>query len=65
MVNRKRPPIVFWIIPLLIGSVGFYRVTQSPNFELYRAVDIIQLLGSGLCFGAAIAGVIFMLRARP
>jgi hypothetical protein len=66
MVDRRRPPIVVWIVPLLIGLAGFYRVTQSPMFELYRAVDIVQLLGSGMCFGATMVGVIFMLRGvRP
>ena len=45
MGDRKRPSIVIWIIPLLVGIVGFQRVTQSPNFEMYRAVDIVQLLG--------------------
>ena len=66
MADRKRPPIVVWIIPLLIGLAGFHRVTQSPSYELYRAVDIVQLLGSGVCFGAAMVGVIFMLRGdRP
>ena len=66
MVDRKRPSSVVWIIPLLIGLLGFYRVTQSPSFAMYRAVDIVQLLGSGVCFGAAMVGVIFMLRgARP
>jgi hypothetical protein len=66
MADRKRPPIVVWIIPLLVGFAGFYRVTESPSYELYRAVDIVQLLGSGACFGAAMVGVIFMLRRdRP
>ena len=64
MVDRKRPPVVVWLIPLVVGLAGFYRVTQSPNFEMYRAVDVVQLLGSGVCFGAAMVGVIFMLR-RP
>jgi hypothetical protein len=62
MVDRKRPPIGVWIIPLLLGFVGFHRVTQSPSFAMYRAVDVVQLLGSGVCFGAAMVGVIFMLR---
>jgi hypothetical protein len=48
---------------VLIGGIGFYRVTQSPIYPMYRAVDIVQLLGSGVCFGAAMAGIIFMLRA--
>lgn len=64
MVNSKRSPIVVWVIPLLIGLVGFNRVTQSPQFELYRTVDVVQLLGSGVCFGATMVGIILMLR-RP
>lgn len=35
-----------------------YRVIQSPNYEMYRAVDVVQLVGSGVCFGAAMVGVI-------
>jgi hypothetical protein len=66
MVDGRRPRIVVWILPLLIGVAGFYRVTQSPSFEMYRTVDIVQLLGSGVCFGAAMVGIIFMLRGtRP
>jgi hypothetical protein len=68
MIERKRSPIVIWIIPLFVGLAGFYRVTQSPSFELYRAVDIVQLLGCGVCFGSVMVGVILMLRrgrSRP
>ena len=50
MVDRKRPPIVVFINPLMVGLAGFYRVTQSPSFELYRTVDIVQLLGFGAFF---------------
>ena len=46
------------IIPLLIAFAGFYRVTQSPSFGMYRTVDIVQLLGSGACFGAVMVVVI-------
>ncbi len=48
MVDRKRPPLAVWIVPLMFSLAGFYRVTQSPSFEVYRAVDIVQLLGSGV-----------------
>lgn len=61
MPDRKRP-VAVWIVPLLIGLVGLYRVTQSPGFAMYRAVDIVQLLGSGVCFGVTMVGLIFMLR---
>ncbi len=62
MVDRKRRPVMIWFIPLMVGLVGFLRVSQSPSFAAYRSVDIVQLLGSGVCFGATMVGVIFMFR---
>jgi hypothetical protein len=62
VADGRRGPIVAWIIPLVIGMVGFSRVAHSSNFEMYRTVDIVQLLGSGVCFGAALVGIIFILR---
>ena len=62
--NRKRPPVVLFIIPLMIGLSGLYRVTQSASFESYRTVDVVQLLVSGAGFGAALVGVMFTL-LRP
>ena len=64
MPNRKRPPVVALIIPLYFGLLGFYRVTQSPQFESYRTVDVIQLVASGGCFGVALTGLMVML-LRP
>jgi hypothetical protein len=64
MIHRKRAPIVIWLIPLMIGLAGFYRVTQSPSFALYRTVDVVQLVSSGICFGAVMVGVILMLRGK-
>jgi hypothetical protein len=60
--DSKRPPIAAWIIPIAIGFVGLYRVMQSPAYPIYHAVDVVQLLGSGVCFGAALVGIIFRLR---
>jgi len=62
VADRKRGPVALWVVPLMVGFAGFYRVEQSPNFAAYRAVDIVQLLGSGACIGAALVGVVFMLR---
>ena len=63
--NRKRPPVVLFIIPLVIGLLGFYRVTHSAQFESYRTVDVVQLLVSGAGFGAALVGVmVTLLRPR-
>ena len=64
MSNRKRPPVVLFVIPLLIGLLGVYRVMEGPQIESYRTVDVVQLLGSGACFGAALTGLIVIL-LRP
>jgi hypothetical protein len=68
--NRKRPrfmlfmiPVLF-MIPLFFGLLGFHRVTQSPQFESYRTVDVVQLVVSGACFGAVLTGLIVIL-LRP
>ena len=64
MTDRKRPPVVVLIILMFIALSGVYRVTQSPSFGMYRTVDIVQLLGSGVCFGAAMVGVIVSVLRR-
>jgi hypothetical protein len=64
MEARKRPPVVVFVIPLVVGLLGFSRVTQGPQFDSYRTVDVVQLLVSGGCVGAAMTGLLVML-LRP
>jgi hypothetical protein len=64
MPRRRRPPVVVFIIPLFIGLLGLYRVMESPHFESYRTVDVVQLLASGAGFGVALTGSMFIL-LRP
>jgi hypothetical protein len=65
MVDRKRRPNVVWMIPLLIfmGLLEFSSVTQRPGFELYRTLDIVQLLTCGGLFGVTV-GVAMLARTR-
>ena len=56
--NRRR------FIPLFI--FGIFAIDMIPQtIELYRAVDVVQLTGSGVCFGVALglAGMMIRLRA--
>jgi hypothetical protein len=64
MVDRKRPPAGMWLIALFFGLLGFYRVTQSPQFASYRTLDVVQLVASGAGFGVAMVGLILWL-VRP
>ena len=64
MSDCKRLPVVVFIIPLLIGMFGLKRVTESPQFESFRTQDVVQLVVSGACFGAALTGLMVLL-LRP
>ena len=62
--NRKWPPDWAWIIPLLIGLLELSRVMQSPQFESYRTLHVIQLVVSGAGFGVALTFLMISL-LRP
>ena len=65
MDDRKRPLFAVLILPailVIVGFAGLNRVMQSPNFAIYRTVDVVQLLGSGVCFGVAMVLIIIVLR---
>ena len=65
MSRRRRPSVALFIGPVVIGLLGLSRVMQSPRFESYRTVDVIQLVASGACLGAALTGfIVRLLRAR-
>jgi hypothetical protein len=49
----------------IVALVGLFALNNIPrDVELYRAVDILQLSGSGVCFGVAIGLTAMMLRLR-
>jgi len=50
-------------VPIIIGSVGLMNLMHQPRFETYRTVDVVQLLGTGLCYGVALVALIMLLRA--
>jgi hypothetical protein len=52
------------LVPVLMGSIGLIHLTQQARFETYRTVDVLQLLGSGMCFGIALSAAVALLRDR-
>jgi hypothetical protein len=49
-------------VPLLIGLFGVFDFTQRPRFANFHAVDVVQLLASGMCFGIALTALIEFVR---
>jgi hypothetical protein len=58
--NRKSLTSV--AIPLIGGSLGLMHQMQQPRFATFRNVDVVQLLGSGMCFGVALVALFALLR---
>ncbi len=64
MVARRKSVVSAIFVPLFIGCIGFFNLTQRPRFAAYHNVDVLQLLATGMCFGVALAAVIVWLRSR-
>jgi hypothetical protein len=63
MQSRKTLlPAIF--LPLVIGFVGLTHLMEQPRFQSFHNVDILQLIGSGMCFGVALFALLMLIR-RP
>ena len=48
-------------IPLFIACMGlaaFTNMASSPRFATFRTIDVVRLIASGMCFGAALAALL-------
>ncbi|MGA2591001.1 MAG: hypothetical protein ABSH32_13865 [Bryobacteraceae bacterium] len=52
------------LITVLFGAVSLMNMAFTGRLEVFRAVDVVQLIGAGMCFGAALVGIVAMLRKR-
>ena len=58
-MRRTSAPKVF--VPLFIALMGLAAVSNmanSPRFAMFYAVDVVRLIASGMCFGAAMAALL-------
>jgi hypothetical protein len=62
MPDKRRFSRIFFLL-VAVGLVGLVRVTTSPAFETMRAVDVVQLIGTGMCFGAGIMALVLSRRS--
>jgi hypothetical protein len=57
MNDRTRFTRVFFVL-LLFGLGSFFSLLNRHSLDAMRAVDIVQLMGVGMCFGAAIFALV-------
>ncbi len=59
--RRRFVPI--WV-PLLLGLLSLSNMMTRPRFAAFHGSDVVQLIGTGMCFGVALASLVFLLRSR-
>ncbi|HEX4029000.1 MAG TPA: hypothetical protein VHX20_01485 [Terracidiphilus sp.] len=59
---RRKSLVPTVVALLIIGVAGLAHLMGEPRFAAYRAVDVVQLIGSGACFGVALFALILFLR---
>jgi|GEM_PF-3984654 len=52
------------LAPLIVGIIGLTPITRSARFQQFHAVDVLQLIASGMCFGVALMGALVVRRMR-
>ena len=60
-MNRPRTAV---FIGVAFGASSLISMAGSARLEAIRAVDVVQLIGIGMCFGAALVGIVIILRKR-
>lgn len=64
MNKRSRFPRIFFLL-LLFGMLNLLTMLGNPAWAQLRNVDLVRLLGTGMCFGAAlVAGAAYFMDRR-
>ena len=63
LMAMKRPGALV-VIGVVFGVLNLVNMAGNPRFETIRAVDVVRLIGVGMCFGVALVGLIIILRKR-
>jgi len=63
MSDRRKFARMFFIA-LAFGVFSFMGILGRSSFETIRTVDVVHLIGVGMCFGVTIVALVLFLRSR-
>ena len=63
MRNRRQVVSGVFVV-VAVGLIGLYNVASKPRFETFHALDVVQLIATGMCFGAALGMLVMFLCGR-
>ena len=61
MNNRRKLPRISLVITFF-GIMNFLAMLSSPAWANIRGVDVVRLIGTGMCFGVAIVSFVVYFR---
>jgi hypothetical protein len=65
MSNQRTCPEGFRSLFIaLMGLAAFLNMTTNPRLAMLHAIDVVRLVGSGLCFGAVLATLLIFFGGR-
>ena len=53
-MNNRRMFLGIFLVLIFFGVMNLLAIISSPAFENIRGVDVVRLIGTGMCFGGAI-----------
>jgi hypothetical protein len=62
-MNERRKYIRIFFVLCAFGVISFLGMLSRPSLASIRAVDIVHLIGTGMCFGGAIIALITYVRS--
>lgn len=62
MTDRRRFLSVFFVL-IAFSLMNFLRLIGRPGLSNVRTVDLVQLVGAGMCLGGAIVALVFAFKA--
>jgi hypothetical protein len=62
-MSERRRLVRIFVILAVFGLGSLFSMLGKPSFETIRPVDAVQLIGTGMCFGAAIVALVLFLRS--
>jgi len=64
-MNDRRKFFRIFFVLLAFGVLSLLRTLGRPSLTTVRAVDIVQLIGTGMCLGGALVALVVGLSRHP
>jgi hypothetical protein len=62
-MSDRRRQLGMSVVLAVFGLGSLFSMFGRPGFAAIRTVDVVQLIGTGMCFGAAIVALVTFLRS--